>query len=291
MWCEINVLTYSLWLFIYFTLFFLSWISKSFVLRRYYCAEQHYPPAILLKSHVHQKKIKSKQAHFKPFTKIYKYSPFTAFQRSPLPLKLELFLTEPLLFELAPQETTNSAPLSRNIYLNFFFKNSLLLCFIISCFPSFSWHRCVFNKSLTGYSRVGWDSHCFAPPQSADRVRDLRSRVQGVGSGKSVLVLLVQLSWRTVGDRRVWGRGRSEGHRGKNKSLELVSCWVDPEPSGCQLEVFALPLTSTLFVFKPVAAALLSLKCLHSVAKRKPFSSLITTTWEIDLLSLMQLNV
>lgn len=125
-------------------------------------------------------------------------------------------------------------------------------------------HGCVFNKSLTGYSTVWGQPLLGTPRRSADRVRVSGSIVQKVRSDDSVLLLVEGRSCMKVGNRSARARGRCEGHKGKNESLEMVSCWADPEPSSCQPEVFALPLTSPLFIFKPAAAAPPRLKWLVS---------------------------
>lgn len=125
-------------------------------------------------------------------------------------------------------------------------------------------------------------SHCLAPPtRSADRVRVWGSKVQEVRSGNSVSLCMEGRSW----DVGAGARGRCEGHKGENESLEMVSRWADPEPSSCQPEVFALPLTSPLFIFKSAAAAPLCLKRLVSFWWGYAFRSLISTTGQNELAS------
>lgn len=159
-----------------------------------------------------------------------------------------------VLFDLARQETTNSAPLSRNICLKFFDNFSSLLCHIISFFSALvSLHGCVFNKSLTGYSAVWGQPLLGTPTRSADRVRLWGSRVQQVRSDDSVLLCVEGWSFR-VGGVRGWWQSKSEmkvwRSQGRKWEFGGVSCWADPEPSSCQPEVFALPLTSPLFIFQ-----------------------------------------
>lgn len=88
----------------------------------YYASSITFQQSSCYRTCAHQNKIKPNQAHFHPLCEIYKlkHTPFVAFQLSPLPLsKIGAFLTETVLFDLARQETTNSAPLSRNICLKF----------------------------------------------------------------------------------------------------------------------------------------------------------------------------
>lgn len=59
----------------------------------------------------------------------------------------------------------------------------------------------------------------------------------------------------------------------------MVSRWADPEPSSCQPEVFALPLTSPLFIFKPAEALPLSLKCSVSFWGGSTFRSFDKHHW------------